>query len=72
MIDPIQQLLVFNIVCVVLVAIFVRRILKASSKFNWNPGDGAIQGKQQLIILQTIVILAFIVIVAAIANVLFV
>ncbi len=72
MTDPIQQLLVFNIVCVLLVAFFVRRILRASSIFNWNPGDDAIQGKQKLVILKTIVILAFIVIVAALVNVFFI
>jgi hypothetical protein len=45
-------------------------MLRSASIYNWNPGDSEVQDRQKIKILQSIVIIAFVGIVAAIANIL--
>lgn len=71
MIDQAQNLLILNVVFVVIVGFFVHRMLRAASKFGWNPGDGDIQNKQKFIILKSILIIAFTALTAAIVNAFF-
>lgn len=64
-------ILILNIISVVVVILFVNRMLKAASTYNWNPGDSAIQDPQRIKILQSIVVIACIGLGAAIINALF-
>lgn len=60
---------IFNIVAVVVVIYFTNRMLKASSVYNWNPGDSEIQDAQKIKALQSIVSIAFVGLIAAIVNI---
>lgn len=71
MTNPTQLLLIANLFFVVFVLFLVRRMLKAASIFKWNPGDNDVQGKQKLTILRTIVLTAFVTLIAAIMNAFF-
>ena len=51
---------IFNIVAVVIVIYFTNRMLKASSVYDWNPGDSEIQDIQKIKALQSIVSIAFV------------
>ncbi|OGY30698.1 MAG: hypothetical protein A3C02_02085 [Candidatus Andersenbacteria bacterium RIFCSPHIGHO2_02_FULL_45_11] len=62
---------IFNIVAVVIVIYFTNRMLKASSVYDWNPGDSEIQDIQKIKALQSIVSIAFVGLIAAIINILF-
>lgn len=64
-------LLVINIILVIIVTFLVNRILRASSKFNWNPGDGEIQGKQKFIILRSLIAVAVVALAAVLINAFF-
>lgn len=65
----VQIITVFNIVCVAVVVFFANRMLKASSKYNWNPGDSDLQAAERIKILQSIVAIASIGLIAAIINI---
>ncbi len=60
---------IFNIVAIAVVLFFTNRMIKASSVYNWNPGDSDIQNPQKIKVLQSIVVIAFIGLLAAIVNV---
>ena len=66
--DPSQLLLIVNMVCVVLVALLLRRMFKAANVFKWNPGDNELQIMQKNIILLMIVFIASTALFAAIVN----
>lgn len=70
MIRVINLLSILNIICVVVVVFFANRMLKASSKYNWNPGDSDVQDPERIKILQSIVAIACIGLIAAIVNIL--
>ena len=61
---------IVNVVCILIVIFYVNRMLRSASIYNWNPGDSEVQDRQKIKILQSIVIIAFVGIVAAIANIL--
>ncbi len=63
-----QIILILNIVFALAVVFLVNRMLRAASKFNWNPGDSDIQNKQKFIILKGLIALACIALAAAIIN----
>lgn len=69
---PISFLLIFNSLCALVALFFIDRMLRAGSKYSWNPGDSKIQGEQRIIILQCILTLTVLGILAAIVNVLFI
>ncbi len=71
MVDISQAILALNIVFVILVVFWMNRLLRAASKFNWNPGDGQVQNKQKFIILKTILKVAAISLIAAVINIFF-
>lgn len=60
-----------NIIFVAVVILFMNRMLRAASLYNWNPGDPVVQNPQRIKILQSIVVIACIGLVAAIVNALF-
>ena len=64
-----QILIGINIVSALVVLLFVQRLLKAASKYAWNPGDNEVQLAQRIIILKSIVVIVCISIIAAIINV---
>lgn len=64
----VQIVLIFNIICVLAVVFLVNRMLRAASKFNWNPGNSELQNKQKFIILKAIITVACITLLAAIIN----
>ncbi len=64
-----QILIGINIVSALTVLVFVRQLLKASSKYAWNPGDNAVQLAQRIIIFKSIVAIVCIAIIAAIVNI---
>lgn len=64
-----QIITIFNIIAVLVVLYFTNRMLSASSKYNWNPGDSEIQDREKIKVLQCIVAIAFVGLVAAIVNV---
>ena len=66
-----QPLLIANLFFVFFVLFLVRRMLKAAHIFKWNPGDNEVQGEQKLKILRTIVLTAFVTLLAAIMNAFF-
>lgn len=63
-----QVVLLLNVVFVVVVVVLVNRMLRAASKFNWNPGDSDLQNKQKFIILKAIIAIACIALFAAVIN----
>ncbi len=67
--DISQIIIGLNIAFVCIAVFFVHRILRASSLYNWNPGDSDIQLAQRIIILKSIVAIACVAIIAAILNV---
>lgn len=60
-----------NIICVIIVIFFVNRMLRASSIYNWNPGDSKVQDPQKIKVLQSIIVIAFVGLAAAIVNIFF-
>ena len=64
-----QILIGINIVSAFIVLYFSRRLLKASSKYAWNPGDNDVQLAQRIIILKSIVAIMCVAIIAAIVNI---
>lgn len=66
-----QIIIIFNIVSVVVVLFFTNQMLKAASIYNWNPGDPSVQGPQKIKALQSIVIIAFVGLAAAVVNIFF-
>lgn len=69
--DTYNIITIFNIVAIVLVIYFTNRMLSASSKYNWNPGDSNIQDPARITVLKSIVAIAFVGLVAAIINIFF-
>jgi hypothetical protein len=68
MIELSQILLVLNILFVIAVIFLTNRMLRAASKFNWNPGDGEVQNKQKFIILKSLIAVAGVALLAALVN----
>ncbi len=68
MTDMSQILLIVNIIFVFAVVFLVNRILRAASKYNWNPGDGDVQNKQKFIILNSLIEVAGIALLAMLVN----
>lgn len=64
-----QIIVGLNIFFVLSVIFFIQRLLKASSTYNWHPGDNDIQLAQRIIILKCIVGIACIGIIAAAINI---
>lgn len=66
-----QIITIFNIASVVIVLFFTNRMLNAASIYNWNPGDPSVQGPQKIKALQSIVVIAFVGLAAAVVNIFF-
>lgn len=66
-----QILIGINILSALIVLFFSRKLLKAASVYNWNPGDNDVQLAQRIIILKSIVAIVCIAIIAAIMNIAF-
>lgn len=60
---------IINIIAVILVVFFTNRMLRESSRYNWNPGEGDIQDDAKIKILTSIVAIAIIGIAAAAINI---
>lgn len=62
------MLLVANIIFVFIVVFLVNRMLRAASKYSWNPGDNDVQTKQKFIILYSLIAVAGIALLAVLIN----